>query len=92
MDRTQKGGKEMSESIRNINAGDTIIYKGFSEEIKYFVTNKKTTESFNPKNREVKISGTLACKSLKEDSIDRYNNFYCVADGMIPNVQVIRRA
>ena len=80
----------MSESIRNINAGDTIIYRSFQEDVEYFVTDKKVKESTKPHDLDVIIRGTLTCQTLNENGIVKYNNFYCVADGTVPNVEVVK--
>jgi len=81
----------MSESIRNINAGDTILYKSFQEDVEYFVTDKKVTESTKPYNDDVIIRGTLTCQTLNENGVVKYNDFYCVADGTIPNIELINK-
>lgn len=79
----------MSVTIKNVGAGDIVIYKSFDgKTTDYLVISKTTCEHYVENTKEVSSKGSLVAKTV-ENNITKYNNFYCLADGTFPNLILV---
>lgn len=76
----------MNANVSNVNAGDTIIYNGFNVTSQYLITFMKSIETLDEESGEVTIKASMTGKNTKDGS---YNNFFSLADGSFPNLNII---
>lgn len=77
----------MKATITNVRAGDIVTYKSFDgKTTDYQVISKSTSENYVDHSGEIMSKGHLTGRTVTDNDIIKYNNFYCLADGTFPSL------
>lgn len=83
----------MEATIINVKAGDTVTYVSFDgKTTDYEVISKSTYQTYIENSEEVMSRGSLVGRTVTDNDIIKYNNFYCLANGTFPNLILNRQS